>query len=141
MDVFELDDLTGYDFGHTLGVVKGGEMLYFLDTPQNVVILTDLGRRLLAHDANGRKALVNQQLRTLGTFRFLIQILDRATDKRLPKEVVVEELVIRLPSQAPEQLFDTVVGWGRYAELFGYEPRSEMLYLGLPQAAGAGGES
>src|SRR5258705_3943972 len=24
MDVFDLDELTGYDFGHTLGVVKGG---------------------------------------------------------------------------------------------------------------------
>ncbi len=60
---------------------------------------------------------------------------------RLPKEVVVEELVIRLPSQDPEQLFDIVVGWGRYAELFGYEPQSELLYLSQPQAAGAGGES
>jgi NitT/TauT family transport system ATP-binding protein len=141
MDVFELDELTEYDFGHTLAVVKGGEMLHFLDTPQNAVVLTDLGRRLLVLDANGRKALVNQQLRALRTFRFLIQLLDRAAGKRLPKEIVVEELVIRLPSQDPEQLFDIVVGWGRYAELFGYEPQSEMLYSSQPQAADTRGET
>ncbi len=54
-------------------------------------------------------------------------------DTRLPREVVLEELVIRLPSQDPERLFDTAVGWGRYAELLGYEPQSEMLYLDRPQ--------
>jgi NitT/TauT family transport system ATP-binding protein len=44
MDVFNLDQLTEYDFGHTLAVVKAGEMLEFLDTPKNQVLLTDLGR-------------------------------------------------------------------------------------------------
>ena len=40
MDVFRLDALTDYDFGHTLSVVKTGEMLDFLDTPKNRVALT-----------------------------------------------------------------------------------------------------
>jgi len=135
MDVFELDDMTDYEFGQTLGVIKAGEMLDFLDTPKNAVLLTDLGRRFLSGDANSRKSLINQQLRLLGTFRFVIQILEEAANKRLPKDVVVEELVIRLSTQNPEQLFDTVVLWGRYAELFGYEPQSEMLYLDQPQTS------
>ena len=122
MDVFELDELTEYDFGETLGVVKGGEMLDFLDTPKNTVLLTDLGRKLLlVTDANGRKILVNQQLRTLEIFRFVIQILEESAGKRLPKDVVVEELAIRHASHDVEKIFETVVGWGRYAELFGYE--------------------
>ena len=37
-----LDALTDYDFGHTLAVVKAGEMLDFLDTPKNRVVLTVL---------------------------------------------------------------------------------------------------
>jgi NitT/TauT family transport system ATP-binding protein len=132
MDVFELDELTEGDFGHTLSVVKAGEMMGFLETPRNTVLLTDLGREFVAHDQNGRKALINQQLRTLGTFRFVIQILDQAADKRLPRDVVVEELVMRLPSQNGEQLFDRVVNWGRYAELLGYEPESKTIYLDVP---------
>ena len=45
MDVFALDQLTDYDFGQTLAVVKAGEMFEFLDTPKNVVLLTELGRQ------------------------------------------------------------------------------------------------
>jgi ABC-type sugar transport system ATPase subunit len=36
------------------------------------------------------------------------------------------------PPPAPEQLFETMVGWPRYAELFGYEPQAEILYLDEP---------
>src|SRR4030095_2767830 len=92
MEVFALDEVTEYDFGHTLSAVKAGEMLSFLDTPRNTVLLTDIGQALLSGDANARKKLVNRQLRTLETFRFVAQILERAAGKRLPREVVIEEL-------------------------------------------------
>ena len=139
MDVFALDQLTDYDFGQTLAVVKGGEMLDFLDTPKSMVILTDLGRNFLNLDINGRKALLNVQVRKLGTFRFVMQILDEAKNKRLPQDVVLEELAIRLPTQDTEALFHTIVGWGRYAELFGYSPETETLYLDEPSTADAMG--
>src|SRR4029450_2713678 len=93
MDVFALDKITDYDFGYTLSVVKAGELLEFLDTPKHDVVLTELGNRLLDADINGRKALLNQQLRNLGTFKFMIQILEEAKGKRLPKDVVQEELI------------------------------------------------
>ena len=63
MDVFDLDKLTEYDFGHTLSVVKAGELIDFLDTPKNDVLLTELGNRFLDADINERKKLFNQQLR------------------------------------------------------------------------------
>src|SRR2546423_1466204 len=66
MDIFAVDQLTDYDFGQTLSVIKAGEMVEFLDTPKNDVLLTDLGRDFLARDVNGRKLLLNQQLRKLG---------------------------------------------------------------------------
>ena len=72
VDVFALDQLTDYDFGHTLGVVKAGEMLDLLDTPKNMVLLTPIGRALLAADVNARKLTLNRQLRTLETFRFVV---------------------------------------------------------------------
>jgi NitT/TauT family transport system ATP-binding protein len=129
MDVFELDELTDYDFGHTLAVVKAGEMLDFLDTPKNEVMLTDLGNKLLDSDINGRKLMLNAQLRKLGTFQFVIRILNEAADHRLPQEVVHEELVMHLPTQDVEAMFKTVVAWGRFAELFGYSNESNELYL------------
>jgi NitT/TauT family transport system ATP-binding protein len=138
MDVFAIDKLTDYDFGYTLSVVKAGEMFDFLDTPKNVVVLTPLGNKLLDADINGRKAMLNEQLCKLGTFRFVIQILGEAKGKRLPKDVVEEELVIRLPTEDVGPLFKTVVSWGRFSGLFEYDAESEVLYLDRPTAETAG---
>jgi NitT/TauT family transport system ATP-binding protein len=135
MDVFAVDAITEYDFGHTLGVIKGGEMLEFLDTPKNLVLLTELGRQFLRADLNGRKSLLNQQLRKLGTFSLLVQILTEAPDHQLPGDIVLEELVMRLPSQDIEHLFKTVLNWGRYGELLSYDADADRV--SLAEAAGA----
>jgi NitT/TauT family transport system ATP-binding protein len=132
MDVFRLDSLTDYDFGHTLAVVKAGEMLKFIDTPRNQVLLTASGREFLDADINGRKTLLNRELQELGIFRYILQILRESPEKRLPAEIIEEELAMRLPTEDTEPLFKTIVSWGRFAELFGYSPDGKTLYLDQP---------
>ena len=132
MDVFRLDSLTDYDFGHTLAVVKAGEMLDFLDTPKNQVVLTPLGKQFLDADMNGRKVLLNQQIQKLAVFRYVLQILKEAANQRLPEDVVEEELAVRLPTEDVPTLFKTIVSWGRFAELFGYSPENQTLYIDHP---------
>ena len=129
IDVFRLDNLTEYDFGHTIAVVKAGELLGFLDTPKNQVILTDLGRRFLDGDINQRKNLFRIQLLTLGTFQFVLHLLKEARDNRLSKEIIEEEFAVRLTTEDVEKLFHTIVGWGRFGELFGYDAASEQLSI------------
>jgi NitT/TauT family transport system ATP-binding protein len=137
MDVFRLDGLTDYDFGHTLSVVKVGEMFDFLDTPKNRVVLTPLGAKFLDADINGRKALLNQQLQKLGVFRYVVEMLRGAKDKRLPLEIVQEELVVRLPTEDIEALTKTLISWGRFAELLGFSADNEEVYLDQPVAENA----
>jgi NitT/TauT family transport system ATP-binding protein len=132
MPVFKLDSLTDYDFGHTLAVIKAGEMLELLDTPKNQVVLAPAGKQFLDADMNGRKTVLNKQLQTLGLFRFVVQILSEAKEKRLPQEIVEEELIMRLPTEDIGQLFETLVSWGRFAELFGYSAEDQTLYLDQP---------
>jgi NitT/TauT family transport system ATP-binding protein len=136
MDVFTIDQLTNYDFGHTLAVVKAGEMLDFLDTPKNKVLLTSLGKQLLAADINARKPMIRAQLLELATFKFVCQILEESPNHRLPAEIVQEELAVRLVHEDIERLFQTIVGWGRFAELFSYAADTEELSL-EPQTATA----
>jgi NitT/TauT family transport system ATP-binding protein len=132
MDVFEVDQLTEYDFGQTLAVVKAGEMLEFFDTPKNQVVLTEIGRTFLDADVNGRKVLFRRQLEKMATFRFIRQLLDEASAHELTKEIVAEELCVRLCTEDIPKLIDVIINWGRYAELFGYDPDSELLYLDQP---------
>jgi NitT/TauT family transport system ATP-binding protein len=129
IDVFKLDQLTEYDFGHTIAVVKAGELLGFLDTPKNQVLLTDLGRRFLDADINGRKDIFRDQVLTLGTFQFIQHLLKEAKDHRLSKEIIEEELAVRLTTEDVEKVFNTIVGWGRMAEIFGYDASSEELFI------------
>lgn len=133
-DVFTLDHLTDYDFGHTLSVVKAGEMLGFLDTPRDRVVLTPLGSQLLDGDINERKKLLAGQLNKLGMFRFVMQILEQAPDRRLPEEIVQEELAVRLPTEDIETMFTTFLAWGRFAELFGYDDEVQSLTLETGQS-------
>jgi NitT/TauT family transport system ATP-binding protein len=137
MDVFNLDQLTDYDFGHTLAVVKAGEMLEFLDSPKNQVVLTDFGKQFLDADVNGRKVIFRRQLEKLATFRFVRQLLEEAKGQEMSKEIVEEELCVRLCTEDIPKLIETVINWGRYAELFGYSPDAERLYLDQPSAPAA----
>jgi NitT/TauT family transport system ATP-binding protein len=129
MDVFRLDGLTDYDFGHTLAVVKTGEMLDYLDTPKNRVVLTPLGSSFLDADINGRKLQLNQELQKLGIFKYVIKMLEEAKGHRLPLEIILEELAVRLPTEDVEVLAKTIIAWGRFAELLGYSSDAEEVYL------------
>ncbi len=138
MDVFAIDRITEYDFGHTLAVVKAAEMLDLLQTPRNLVVLTDLGSKMLDLDATGRKRLLRERLLELETFRFVIRILSEAPDRTLHEEIVQEELAMQLPTQDVDDLWRTLIGWGRHAELFEYSPESGCLVLSGPVGAEQG---
>jgi len=138
MDVFKLDQMTDYDFGHTLTVIKAGEMLGFLDNPKNTVILTPLGRQFLEADTIGRKNILREQLLGLNTFKFIMQLLKESRNGRVSKDLVMEEMCIRLTAEEPEKMSTFIVGWGRHAELFGYSTDTEELFLDPEPAAVAG---
>jgi hypothetical protein len=55
----------------------------------------------------------------------------------LPAEVVIEQLVLALPTEDPEALFQTVIGWGRYGEVIGYDADAQTMYLDVEGIAAA----
>lgn len=129
-DVFVLDELSDADFGRTMAVVLAGEMLDFLDTPKEVVVLTDLGKKFIGLDVNGRKDLFREQILKLPLFQSLADRLSRNRGE-LPRDLVEEELVMHgaATSYGAAALFDRIVSWGRFGELFGYSPSTETLHL------------
>ena len=129
MKVFDLDRLTSYDFGHTMSVVLAGELLGFLDTPHEKVVLTARGKQFLAGDINARKTLFREQLLKFGLFQHLARLLERQPEQQLSREDVEEELALQLGTHHTERLFEKIVAWSRFGELFGYAPVSQRLYL------------
>jgi NitT/TauT family transport system ATP-binding protein len=118
-----------FKFSDLLKVMKAAEILGFVSTPAGDVVLEPLGRRLLESDVNQRKLLVREQLKKHSLFSYLVRLLRGQEDHALEKEVVLEHLAMLLPNEPPEKLFHTVVNWGRYAELFGYNKDEDRFYL------------
>jgi NitT/TauT family transport system ATP-binding protein len=118
-----------FKFGDLLKVMKAAEILGFVSTPDGDVVLEPLGRQFLEKDINGRKLMVRERLKTLGLFSYLMRLLRAQEDRSLSKEVVLEHLAMLLPNESPEKMFTTIVNWGRFAELFGYNKDENRFYL------------
>jgi NitT/TauT family transport system ATP-binding protein len=118
-----------FKFDDLLRVMKAGEILGLVSTPSGDVVLEAFGKQFLESDVNARKLILRQQLKNHGLVQYLIRLLRGQEDRSLQKEVVLEHLAMLLPNEKPERQFQTVVNWGRYAELFGYNKDEDRFYL------------
>lgn len=118
-----------FKFGDLLKVMKAAEILGLVSTPAGDVVLEPLGKQFLDSDVNQRKLLIREQLKKHPLFSYLVRLLRGQEDRSLAKEVVLEHLAMLLPSEPPQRMFQTIVNWGRFAELFGYNKDEDRFYL------------
>lgn len=128
-DVFRLARDINYEFGAILQVIKAAELLELVVTPGADVVLTGTGSALLRSKVNGRKKLLREQMQKLPLFRSVVDVLMRAEEKRVSEDAFLEIFALYLPAEDSEALLKTVIDWGRYAELIGYSPEGEEVYL------------
>ena len=128
VDLFELSHRIGKEFSDTISIVKAAEMLDLVDTPKQDVLLTPLGREFLAADQTGRKTLFAGQILKLRLFQIISGSLQKA-GKPVDADVILQELAILLPYDQPEKLFETIVAWGRYAELIDYDQDTHTVFV------------
>ncbi len=55
--------------------------------------------------------------------------LIEAPDGRLNADTVLEELGTLLPYDQPAKLFQTLIAWGRFAELVDFDQNANAVYL------------
>jgi len=137
MDVFELSAQIGKEFGETIAIVKAAEMLGLVDTPKDDVHMTQLGWYLLAAPLPARKALFKQAIMKLRLFQVISTHLDESPDRTLAGETLRNELATLLPYDEPSKLFETLVAWGRYAEILDYDENADMI-IRQPSDTGSG---
>jgi NitT/TauT family transport system ATP-binding protein len=128
VDLFELSLRIGKEFSDTISIVKAAEMLDLVDTPKQDVFLTDLGREFLAGDQADRKAIFARQILKLRLFQIICGSLRKAA-KPVDADIILQELAILLPYDKPEKLFETIVAWGRYAELIDYDQDTHTVFV------------
>ena len=120
-DVFRIAAQTNHEFGQMITIVKAAEMLNFVDTPKSTVLLEANGRRFVQGDLAERKAIWRAQLLKLSLFSELAMVLRKQRRHTIEKDFVLETIVLRMPQEDYEKLFETLVGWARFGELFAYD--------------------
>ena len=126
-DIFDLAAETDHEFGHMMAIVKAAEMLNFVDTPKQGVVLTQEGRRFVKADPEDRKAMWRAQLLKLRFFQDVYDLLRRETS--VTGDIVREMIIMAMPREDYETMFDTMVRWGRFGNLFAYEEAADRLSL------------
>src|SRR5450631_3974542 len=129
INVFDLSARIGKEFGETIATAKAAEMLGLVDTPKDDVLMTQAGWYFLAAPSPARKAMFRQAIMKLRLFQMLTARLNEAPDNRIDADSVLEELGTLLPYDRPANLLETLIAWGRYAELIDFDQNTYFFYV------------
>jgi NitT/TauT family transport system ATP-binding protein len=118
----ELDDL--FPLGEAL------QMLQFAVLEEGDIHLTDNGRAFVGGDTDTRKQLFTQALRAhVPLVNMIRQVLDERWNHRASAVRFRDELEDHMSPEYADDTLRTVIGWGRYAELFSYDEEAEQFSL------------
>lgn len=119
---YEVDELL--PLGETL------QLLHFARLEEGDLALTETGRRFVDADTDDRKRLFGEALRAHVPLVGLIrQVLNERWNHRAAAVRFRDELEDHMSPDYAEDTLRTVIGWGRYAEIFSYDEEAEQFSL------------
>jgi NitT/TauT family transport system ATP-binding protein len=119
--LLEVDDL--------LPILDAATMLGFATAHEGDVKITPPGRTFAEADIPTRKHLFRAALTHVPLMQQIVTALENKTDHTMPVEFFRDLLDERLPAHDVEQQIETVLNWGRYADIFTYDSASDRLRL------------
>lgn len=122
----EIDDL--------LPLVDATDLLNLADPQEGDLILTDIGKRFAEADVQEEKRLFREQaLARVGMLRRIVQELAEDEDHTVPEERYIEQLKEHFSDDEAWAQLETIIDWGRYAELFSYVEDRGVFRLEDPE--------
>ena len=128
-DIYKLAAELSMELGETLTVIRAAEMLGLVHTPGGDVVVEPFGNQVVDASITDRKDLIRDKLAEIPLFKMVKEYLSREEETEVSREEMLEKLAELLPNEDAESSFGTVVSWGRYAELFGYNDDTQTFYL------------
>ncbi len=128
-NVFAIASNLGREFGHVITVVKAAEMLDFVDTPKQMVILSNVGQHFVKATPQEQQMMWRDEVMKLRLFHEIHATLERQPEHEISSEVILETIVMMMPDENYERTFDTLVSWARFAKLFTYDENTGTVAL------------
>jgi NitT/TauT family transport system ATP-binding protein len=123
---FEVDDLL--PLGETL------QLLCFAVLEEGDIYLTESGRQFVQSDVDGRRKLFADAVRAHVPLANMIrQVLEERWNHRASAVRFRDELEDHMSPDYAADTLRTVIGWGRYAELFSFDEEAEQFSMDGPE--------
>ena len=111
-------------------LIETFQLLGFAHVSDGDIELTALGRAYAEADMLSKKQLfADAVLKRVPLAAHIRRVLDERPDHHAPAARFLRELEDHLSEEEAERVLDTVINWGRHAELFAYDYNSEVLNL------------
>jgi NitT/TauT family transport system ATP-binding protein len=128
-DIYRLVDDLSVDPDALLRLTEVAELLGMATIGKGDIRLTPLGETFAEASITARKEIFASRIRRLPIFRWLEAMLRSAEGHRLNGEVIQTALELEFPPEIARQQLETIIEWGRYAELLAYDDNADLLFL------------
>jgi NitT/TauT family transport system ATP-binding protein len=110
------------------------QLMGFAQVGGGDIDVTPVGRAFADADVQERKQLFADSLmRNIGFIAHIRRVLDERPGHAAPEGRFLGELEDHLSEEEAQRVLETVINWGRYAELFAYDYDRGVLSLENPQ--------
>ncbi|MGO8691585.1 MAG: CusA/CzcA family heavy metal efflux RND transporter [Thermoguttaceae bacterium] len=120
---------TNRELAHVVFIVRAAELLGFASTLLHMAALTPEGRRFIEAAAEERKTLWRERLLALRLFREVYELLQQQPDRAVDSDFVLETIVMCMPYENYEKVFNTFIRWARFGDLFLYDEATQRISL------------
>lgn len=128
-DLPKLADSLRLEVDDLLPAVDALQLLGFAEVAHGDVMITDAGREFATAGVHRSHEIFKEQLLKHVPFvSTVVEAIHRSRDGRIGKDFLVDILDEHFSDSEAEKQFQTLVDWGRYAQLFEYDADEERLY-------------
>jgi NitT/TauT family transport system ATP-binding protein len=114
-------------------LVEALEILDLAAVREGLIALSYAGLRYADGDTQARKQIFARQLlKQVPLAAHIRSVLDERPNHRAPAGRFLNELEDSLSESESERVLESVINWGRYAEVFAYDDDAEVLSLENP---------
>jgi len=128
-DIYQLAHDLKVNSDNMLGLTEVAELLGFAIVAQGDISLTPLGETYAEASISARKEIFATRIRRLPIFQWMMTMLYVSDKKQIEWDIVLSELRMEFPPREAKRQLETVINWGRYAEILAYDDSTQVIYL------------
>src|SRR6266478_7806604 len=129
-DLPQLADEENLVMDELFPLIETLQLLGFANVSAGDIELTALGRAYADADMLERKQIFSEALlKHVPLAAHIRRVLDERPGQRAPAARFLRELEDHLSEEEAERVLDTLINWGRHAEIFAYDYDDEVLSL------------